>query len=205
MKQSLIFLTAFFLVVVLQAKADSISFEDQPAGPSTFAYSSGLQTITEGIVTLSGGVILTNETYADQNINVYATCASSTCGVSYLFSDPITITFAQPVSDLTVVIVNNLPDTFTLADNNGNSVSASLPYLADTAITLNDTDITSVTIGTADDGWDFALQGNDSLTFTPDPSTDPIPTPEPGTAILLCTGLLGLAMRTRKYSLKRSV
>lgn len=201
LKRPLIALTALFLGITIQAKADSISFADQPTGPSTFAYSSGPQTITEGIATFSGGVILTNETYADQGINVYATCSSATCGISYAFSNPITITFAQPVSDLTVVIVNNLPDTFTLTDNNGNSVSAALPYLADGAITLNDTGITSVTIGTPDDGWDFALQGNGALTFT----ADPIPTPEPATFFMLCAGLLGAALLAPRYNAKRKL
>lgn len=198
-------LTLLLLAIALQAKADSISFTDQPAGPSTFAYSSGPETITEGIVTLSGGVILTDETYADQNINVYATCASSTCGISYSFANPITITFAQPVSDLTIVIANNLPDTFTLADNNGNSVSAALPYLANTALTLNDSDITTATIGAADDSWDFALQGDDSLTFIPDSPSDLTPTPEPATKLLLFAGLPGLAMLARNYGLRSNM
>jgi len=203
-KRSLIALAALFLGATTQAKADSISFADQPAGASTFAYSSGPETITEGIATFSGGVILTGETFADQNVNVYATCSSSTCGISYSFSDPITIIFSQPVSNLTIEIVNNLPDTFSLTDNNGNSVSADLPYLASTTITLDDTGITSATIGTADEGWDFALEGDGAITFTLDPSSDqpsdPTSTPEPATASLLGTGLMALVALSRKKS-----
>jgi hypothetical protein len=204
MKRLLIVLAAMLLGTTLQLKADSASFADQPAGASTFAYSSGPETITEGIATFSGGVILTGETFADQNVNVYATCARSTCGITYTFSDPMTITFSQPVSDLTVEIVNNLPDTFILADNNGNYVSANLPYLADTSITLDDAGITSATIGTADDGWDFALEGGGAITFTPDlppdPPYDPTSTPEPATASLLGAGLMALAALSRKKS-----
>ena len=195
MKRTLIILGVLLSGMAINAKADSFSFSDQPAGPSTFAASTGPHSVTEGLATFSGGTILTNETSSTFAGNVYATASDLSAASPFTFLDPLTITFSQAVSNLTLVVVNNLADTFVLRDNNGNSISANFgTNVSNGILTLTDTNILSATIGTTDPAWDFALSGG-SYTSS---SGSPTPTPEPGTLIMLGTGLLGLAGVARK-------
>jgi PEP-CTERM motif len=114
---------------------------------------------------------------------------------TFTFLNPLTITFSQAVSNLSLVLVNNVADTFVLRDNNGNSISAAFGFNSTNGVlTLNDTNILSATIGAVGSGWDFALSGGSYDAS----SSSPTPTPEPSTLIMLGTGLLGLAGVARR-------
>jgi hypothetical protein len=155
--------------------------------PST----TGPQSITEGLATFHGGAILTNETFAAVTGSVYATVSNSIVTTPFTFLNPLTITFSQAVSNLSLFVVNNEADTYFLTDNNGKTISAA--FAANSTgglLSLIDTNILSATIGTTNSSWDFALSGGSY--------NSPTPTPEPSTLIMLGTGLLGLAGVARR-------
>jgi len=178
------------------AKADSVNFSDQ-TGPTTFVAASGPQTITEGLATFTGGVILTNELGTGNAFSVYATCSPAFCNQSYTLLNPITISFSAPVSNVTLIVTNDEPATYSFTDNLGNAASATtnvlaLPFpLVDFG--LVDSGITSATIVSSSSSWDFAIEG---LTYTP----AVVVTPEPSALLLLVTGLLALAFFARRKS-----
>jgi PEP-CTERM motif len=185
-----------FALAGAPAKADSVDFSNQ-TGPSTFAAASGPQTITEGLATFTGGVILTNESGTLNNFSVYATCNPGTCGQSSSLLNPLTITFSAPVSNVTLIATNALGATYTFTDNLGNAALITLGVLTVPAplvdFSLVDSGITSATFGSSASGWDFAIEG---LTYTP----AAVVTPEPSALLLLVTGLLALAFFARRKS-----
>jgi len=177
------------------AKADSVDFSNQ-TGSSTFAAASGPQTITEGLATFTGGVILTNELGTGNAFSVYATCDPALCSQSSTLLNPLTITFSAPVSNVTLIATNALGATYTFTDNLGNAAVMTLGVLTVPAplvdFSLVDSGITSATfVSSSSSGWDFAIEG---LTYTP----AAVVTPEPSALLLLVTGLLALAFFARK-------
>src|SRR5437868_2453625 len=124
-------LTGIALLAALlagSASASVINFEDQPAGPSNFAATSGAHTLVYIFgtltVTFTGGVILTNETsQTTDNTNVYATCGI--CGMPS-FTNPLTVTFSAPVQNFQIDILNALAGNYTMADNAGHSLNFNL-------------------------------------------------------------------------------
>lgn len=194
MRRLIVTLGVLFLGMAVSAKADTFSFSDQPAGPSLFASSTGPHSITEGLATFNGGTILTGETFAAVAGNVYATVSNSVVSTPFTFLNPLTITFSQAVSNLSLFVVNNDADTYFLTDNNGKSISAAFGLNGtDGILSLSDTNILSATIGTTNSGWDFALSGGSY--------NSPTPTPEPGTLVMLGTGLIGLVGIARRRML----
>jgi hypothetical protein len=194
MRRILVTLGLVLLGMAINAKADSINFSDQPAGSNAFPTSTGPHSVTEGLATFNGGTILTDETSAAVAGNVYGTVSNSIVPTTFTFLNPLTIIFSQAVSNLSLVVVNNVADTFVLRDNNGNSISAAFGLNSTNGIlTLNDTNILSATIGATGSGWDFALSGGSY-----DAPSSPTPTPEPSTLIMLSTGLLGLVGVARR-------
>src|ERR1700688_4155566 len=97
-------ITCIFAFSGQRAYADLVTFENQPAGKSTFAAAGVAQTLvyTFGDVTatFSGGVILTNETsQTTDNTNVYATCAVGVCHGDASLTDPLVITFSSAIQN----------------------------------------------------------------------------------------------------------
>jgi hypothetical protein len=158
---------------VAAATTTTIDFETL-TGPSTFC-PPALSPLNIGVATFTGGTVLTAATNlpADQT-SVYGTL--STCS-STGYSNTLTITFARPVSDFSVLVVNGNTVTvsYTVADDAGGSVTKSLvanlpaPGGADT-FSLPDDGITSVTIGltTPAGFYDFFI---DDVQFTAFPIT----------------------------------
>jgi PEP-CTERM motif len=154
---------------VRPASADIINFDAQAAGRGgVFTGTVDSPLVIDG-ATFRGGELLNNETNSNDETGVYATATV----VAGAYTNPLTITFATPVSAFSIVVANNSPGTYTVADNLGGSDTITLANNAFQTFTLPDSGITSVTIGSANSSaWDFAI---DNVTFTastvPEPST----------------------------------
>ncbi len=196
--KSLISVVILAASLAVSASATVIDFEDQPAGPSTFAATGGAQTLvyTFGTltVTFSGGVILTNETaQSTDNSNVYATCGICDIGS---FTNPLTVTFSAPVQNFQIDILNALAGDYTMADNSGHSLNFNLATtggsLATEGFAASGTVVT-IDYTTAPNAWDFAI---DNVLFNQPLSS----APEPASIFTLGSGLLllvGLGVRKR--------
>jgi PEP-CTERM motif len=178
---------------VRPASADIINFDAQAAGRGGVFTGTVDSPLVIGIATFTGGELLNNETNSVDTTGVYATISPNNVPGGY--TNPLTITFSTPVSAFSILVTNNLGDTFTVADNRGGSSTMVLPSLASQIFTLPDTGITSVTVGAASTSeWDFAI---DNVTFTPLNTV-----PEPSTMLLggmsALAGLAYAGVRRRK-------
>jgi hypothetical protein len=189
-----------------RAYADLVTFENQPAGPSTFAAAGAAQTLVypfaDTTATFTGGVILTNETsQTTDNTNVYATCAASLCGGSGTLTNPLVITFTTAIQNFQIQILNALAGNYTMADNMGDSVTFNLATtggsLATEGFAAAGTQVT-ITYNTAPTAWDFAI---DNVTFDQALTGN---VPEPASFALVGLGLTvaGLAWRKRSAAKK---
>jgi len=184
------------LATVGTANASIVTFEDQPPGPDVFG--GGNQTIvyTFGSLTatFTGGLILTDTTNlpADEG-TVYGT--ESCCN-----SNPLTITFSQPVNNFFLDILNGntITENYTVADNDGHSATFAIaPNLSSglqfDSIPATGTVIT-ITSAASNGFWDFFI---DNVGFNqPTPQV-----PEPMTLSLFAAGLAGAAaLRRRRKS-----
>ncbi|MEN6622347.1 MAG: PEP-CTERM sorting domain-containing protein [Smithella sp.] len=188
-----------FLSVCTQASAILINFDDQGLTGSSL-FGNPMQVITinnvegSGIdVTFSGGVILTAATYFPAN-------RSSVYGTTNMmnYTNPMTITFSQPVTNFFLDLYNGWPSdrTFTVSDNSGNSTTVTLPSnlasgqtLVSFAATGSIITMQDVTVGAG--SWDFLI---DNIHFN-----EPLPkVPLPSAVILFGPGLFGLAWIRRK-------
>ena len=180
-----VLITVFFLTTA--ADATTIDFEAQGAGaPSTFNTTLNSPLVID-IATLTGGELLKNETVsvppAADTSAVYATTAFLAG-----YTDPLVITFAQPVSNVSLLVTNETPDTYTLADNLGNSSSMAISNNVNQTLSLVDGGVTQVAIGTLGaGGWDYAI---DNVTYT-------TTVPEPASAFPIIGALFGLFWRAR--------
>ena len=194
-KYLLILLFCVALVSIrTQAFAVLINFDDQGlSGPQLFGGVMQVIALTNvggsGIdATFSGGVILTNATnFPANHTSVYGTYSGVTG-----YTNPMTVTFSQPVSNFFLDLYNGWTSdrTFTVFDNSGNSTTVTLPPNTSSGQTLvsfsaagSIISLQDVTIGVST--WDFLI---DNIHFN-----EPLPTvPEPATMLLLGAGLLGL-------------
>lgn len=191
-----------FALMAVRGNASIINFEDQPAGPSTFAAAGPEQTLvyTFGSVTatFTGGVILTDETsQTTDNSNVYATASFGDASLT----NPLVITFNQPIENFQIDILNALAGSYTMADNVGDSINFSLPTtggsLQTEGFAAAGTQVTIKFNGPPvdDANFDFAMDNvlfDQPLTVAPEPSTIP----------MVAAGLLailGIRLRRRPF------
>jgi PEP-CTERM motif len=172
------------------AKADIIDFEAQGAGRGGLFTGIPDSPLVIGIATFTGGELLNMETFspADETA-VYATTDNLGSG----YTNPLVITFSQPVSNFTILVVNGQPpQDYTVADNLGASQTINLMFTGAATFMLPGSGITSVTITAPDfpTVWDFSI---DNVTFST--ST---PSPEPASLLLFGTGLAVLMRKLRK-------
>jgi hypothetical protein len=176
----------------LPATATAIDFEAQAANTGGNLTGIPDSPLTVGIATFTGGELRDGEIglNADQT-GVYASEGLFGSGET----DPLVITFASPVSDFSVFVANGDDmQSYTVSDNLGDSATmllASAGGLGAATFSLPGNGVTSVDITSANaNAWDFAI---DNVTFTAASST-----PEPGSLLLLGTGLVLLAAVRRK-------
>ena len=183
-----------------RAHAVEVNFEDQPAGPSTFAATSSAPALNYNFgggltATFTGGVILTNETsQTTDNSNVFATC--NFCGGPTM-TNPLVVTFSQPIQNFQIDILNAIAGDYEVSDNAGNTDFFNLPTTGGSLQTvgfaatgtvvdiayLNDAyNIANSVYGPGN--WDFAI---DNVTFDQPLSTSA--TPLPATLPLFAGGL----------------
>jgi len=174
-----------FLCSLAVAGATTIDFEAQGASaPSGFTGTLNSPLVI-GLATFTGGQLLRNEAGSSDTSAVYATVSVPK------YADPLSITFSQPVSNVSLLITNEIPDTYTVADNLGTSSTVSLNANTGRIFSLVDSGVTQITISSAVTAqWDFAI---DNVTFTAPMSS----APEPGTAILLGAALSAFALLRR--------
>lgn len=207
-------LAALALSGARPAAAVVINF-DALSGPTLFAAAGNAQTLnlttSIGVVTISGGVVLTNAAFLPADTtSIYGTAANAeligvTVGTG--FTNPIVITFPVAISNffLNVLNGNTITAAYTVADNAGNSRTFNLaPNLnggdsiigfaaAGTVVTIG---ATSGQITPGGMTVDFFI---DNLTFNV-PLPAALATPEPASLTLLAAGLGFLAFARRRFS-----
>jgi hypothetical protein len=197
---SVTLLSTFVLVLaVAPSRATIINFADQPAGPSTFGAAGPAQTLVYEVggitITFTGGVILTNETNQSTDFaNVYATASFGATSLT----NPLTVTFSQPIHNFQIDILNALAGNYIISDNAGNSMDFSLATTGGSVATegfaATGTVVTIDYIGPGVSGATFDFAIGDVL-FNQPLSTS---TPEPASVAMLGIGLLALSIRSRK-------
>jgi hypothetical protein len=170
-----VFMTTMLAGAVGTAKADLINFEAQGASAPSGFNTTLNSPLVIGILTFTGGELLINEAGGIDETAVYAT--TNSLGGAY--TDPLTIVFSQAVGGFSIDVTDELPDSYTVADNRGGSQSAVAGTNVTQLFSLTDNGITSVTISSATKSlWDFAI---DNVQFTPTTAA----VPEPSSLLLL--------------------
>lgn len=177
--------------------ATVINFDDQGLfGPGTFAAAGANQDLSiataAGNVSITGGTVLTQETFLPANrSSLYGTAFFASPLASNVnnsgYRPTITLTFPTVVSSFYLDVYNGqtFNVTYTVADNNGHSASFVLiPNMSSgtSQIGFNPANATSVTI-TSDAGaaWDFSI---DNIVFNEGlPSVVPTTVAPPPTSI----------------------
>jgi hypothetical protein len=164
--------------------ADSINFQSQLSASTATWFDGTLDSpltisTATNTATFLGGQLLNHQFLgADQSV-VYATESGS------VYSDPITINFAQAVNEISIDITNELSfdHTYVVTDNLGHSVSQVILFDHTVSFNLADAGITSVTVGSlpTSGNWIYAI---DNVSF--DTSV-----PENPSVTLLLLGLIG--------------
>jgi hypothetical protein len=122
MLRSAALVVAIIFLSTVSASAALIDFEDQPAGPAAFSLLTSGQPLTYTFgsltATFNNGAILTNELLqTTDNSNVYATFSGSAPSLT----NPLTVTFNQPVANFSVDILNAAAGDYELFDNGGHT------------------------------------------------------------------------------------
>jgi hypothetical protein len=120
--------TVLAAAALVSAHADSVDFEDH-VGPPVFATAGPAQTLVYNFTgysaTFTGGVILTNESSQTTDFtSVYAT--SSPPGADPSLTNPLTVTFSQPVQNFEIDVLNAIAGNYVMADNVGHSINFNL-------------------------------------------------------------------------------
>ncbi len=183
------------LTMAVPAMPTVIDFEAQAAGRGGNLTGIPDSPLTISIATFTGGELLNSEVglNADQT-GVYASEGLFGSGET----NPLVITFASPVSNFNILVVNGDDvRNYTVTDNLGDSVTMSLASaggLGAGTFSLVGNGLTSVEITSANaDGWDFAI---DNVTFVQATSV-----PEPQPLLLLGAGFAALGWLRRRKKL----
>jgi hypothetical protein len=174
---------AIWLGSAVTAKADLINFEAQGTGASSIFTGAVNSPLVISVATFTGGQLLNDEIASTDETAVYAT--TNLLGGAY--TDPLVIHFSTAVSSFSILLTNEIGDTFTVADNMGGSQSAAVGTDTSHTFSLSDSGITSVTIASSSTAeWDFAI---DNVQFTQVASA----VPEPSGWLLLASvvGIVG--------------
>ncbi len=184
---------------VVGANAFIVDFEDQ-TGPSTFGAPNETLTYTfPGVTaTFTGGTILTNTTNlpADET-SVYGTVSDTPN------SNPLTITFSEPVHNFFLDILNGntINETYTIADDLGNTASFVIPPNLNSGLQFFSLAATgtvvTITSAATNGFWDFFV---DNVGF--DQATPGVPKSSTWAMMLLGFAGLGLAGYRRAASAK---
>jgi hypothetical protein len=178
MRKLITFGLASLLLSCGSASAKLIDFEDQPAGPPTFAAAGPTQTLnyTAGPITatFTGGVILTGETsQTTDDSNVYATASFGDPSLT----NPLVVTFNHAINNFEIQILNALSGNYELFDNAGHTAFFSLATTGGSVQTVgfaaSGTQV-SIAYLSAPSEWDFAIDNvtfNQPLTAVPESST----------------------------------
>jgi hypothetical protein len=217
-KTAIVVAAAFTLAVGGPALAAPITIDFEnlpslPAQPNNFAAAGAMQVYNDpGVFNISGGVVLGNPTFLasfpahGSPPNLYGT--TDIADPSLLATITLALPSAEDITSVTGVLFNGQPlaesyevDAFsgvTMVDHNtftNMAADSSTSGFGNFSLTSNAANpITSVTITTPDaavNGWDFLV---DAIMITPAAVT---PTPEPSTALILLTGVLGLLTARR--------
>jgi len=189
---------AALLLSTVSASATLIDFEDQPAGPSQFG-NSGAQTLSYTFgsltATFNGGVILTHEVLqSTDNSNVYATISAINAGNGTL-TNPLTVTFNQPIQNFSIDILNAVAGDYELSDNAGHTAfftlattggSVQTEGFAATGTVINITELNNVGFDVRT--FDFAI---DNVRFN-EPLAGAVP--EPSTWAMMILGFAGVGV-----------
>ena len=174
---------------VSTAGATTINFEGLSA-PMFFTQADPPLTID--LATFTGGQLL-DRTFLGQSVEYGTANFCDNC------TNPINIAFSSPVSNLSLLVINNSSDnngpitlSYTLADNNSHSVA--LNILSSATLSLPFTSILSATVSSAGDQFGQYSFFIDNVTY------DAVATPLPAALPLFATGLgaLGLLGWRRK-------
>lgn len=187
-----------FAVICLLSRtlgnATTIDFEAQgSAAPS--AFNNKLNSpLTIGITTFTGGELLKNETFGAPGADTTVVYATNGFGTGY--TDPLVITFAQAVSNVSLLVTNETPDTYTLSDDLGNLVTLSVGNNVSQTLSLSDAGAMQITIRTVSPvGWDYAI---DNVSFAA-AAVAPEPLTTAPVAASLLAFLLVLKKQRRKF------
>ncbi len=170
------------------AHAVTINFEDQPLTVGLVEDTRTISTVA-GDVTFFGGFFTSERTSPDPTI-VYGTGGPSGTTTTP-FSNPLIITFENPVTNFSVLALGEAPDFispgtgFQLSDNAGHYTFGSTPRSGFTTLRLNVPSTVFTIFGSPTSSrapaWDFAI---DNVSFDPVSQT-PLPAAFP----LMATGV----------------
>jgi hypothetical protein len=168
--------------VALPVRATTIDFDVQAAHRGGNPTGIPDSPLTIGIATFTGGELLSNEVGLNSDTTgVYASEGLFGSGET----NPLVITFAAPVRDVSVFVLNaDAIQSYTVSDNSGDSVTNSVASGDGVAVSLLRSGLTTVTIASANtETWDFAI---DNVNFVAAANS----TPEPESLLLLGIGIV---------------
>ena len=178
-KLAVLVLVASVCTLTSLAAAATVSYSPAPYGPQAYQADAFSLTGQSGTVSLSS----TSTTTADINT------ANFTVGDSGSFSgsQPLTISYGLTLDGVTHTLTQQATWTITPSQDTFVTVASSAPVL----------------FVTPSGNWNVALDGysipaNAMTTFTASTPADFTPTPEPGTLLMLGSGVIGLAGVARR-------